>query len=387
MPIKQINSLNLAKALIEKPSVTPDDNGALDTLQEALESLGFICERKIFSDKNTADVDNLYARLGNTSPNICFAGHTDVVPPGDLKAWTSPPFEPEVRDGILYGRGAADMKAAIACFVGGVSDYLQVKGKPKGSISLLITGDEEDVAINGTRKMLQYLHEKGEILDACIVGEPTNPAELGDMIKIGRRGSVCFNLVVHGIQGHVAYPKLADNPIPRAIKLLHSLSTHKLDDGAEFFDPSNLEITSVDVGNAADNVIPASVRIMFNIRFNDKHQSATLIKWVTGLCDSLCETGDAKYELSTRVSGESFITQPGKLSNMVSEAVLEITGRKPELSTTGGTSDARFIKDYCPVVECGLINQTAHKVDECAKLKDIEDLTRIYSKVLERYFA
>ncbi len=385
--MKHINSLNLAKLLMEKPSITPDDCGALDCLQEALESLGFKCERKIFSEEGTADVDNLYARLGSEAPNICFAGHTDVVPPGNLKDWTSPPFEPEVRDGMLYGRGAVDMKASIACFVGAVSDYLQVNGRPKGSISFLITGDEEDVAINGTRKMLTYLEEKGEKLDACIVGEPTNPNELGDMIKIGRRGSVNFVLTVHGVQGHVAYPQLAFNPIPHAVNVLSEISAHNLDDGTEFFDPSNLEITSIDVGNKADNVIPASVRIMFNIRFNDKHQSKTLIKWIEGVCDSITETTAAKYELKHRVSGESFITQPGPLSDIVSEAVKEVTDKTPELSTTGGTSDARFIKDYCPVVECGLINQTAHKVNECAKVADIENLTKIYSKVLEKFFA
>lgn len=383
----KIDSLQLAKDLMACPSVTPKDNGALDVLQAALESLGFTCERKIFEEADTEAVDNLYARLGDAAPNICFAGHTDVVPPGDIDAWTSHPFKPEVRGEMLYGRGAVDMKAAIACFVGGVSNYLEKHGKANGSISLLITGDEEGIAINGTRKMLEYLESKGEKLDAAIVGEPTNPAELGDMIKIGRRGSITFNLTVHGTQGHVAYPHLADNPVPRAVHVLHELSNHQLDDGTEFFDPSNLEITSVDVGNLADNVIPASVRIQFNIRFNDQHSSKTLVKWVAGICDSICETGGGKYELTHRISGESFLTKPGPLSDMVSEAVKQVTGKTPKLSTTGGTSDARFIKDYCPVVECGLINQTAHKVDECAKVKDIEDLTLVYEGVLERFFA
>lgn len=378
-----VDLLELSKELIKCPSVTPKDEGALDVLQKHLESLGFLCQRMPFFEDGYDDVDNLYARFGDASPNICFAGHTDVVPPGDLDDWASPPFSPEVRDGILYGRGTVDMKCAIACFVAAAADYIK-KNQPNISISFLITGDEEAVAVNGTKKMLKALESKGEKIDYCVVGEPTNPEKLGEMIKIGRRGSVSFKLSVWGKQGHVAYPHLADNPITRMVKILNALDENVLDEGSEFFQPSNLEVTTIDVKNSTGNVIPAMAEASFNIRFNNKHISQSLIQWIDGICDSLCEE-DARYELNCRVSGEAFLTEPGELSDALSKAVEEVTGIKPELSTTGGTSDARFIKDYCPVVEFGLMNKTAHKVDECVAVDDIYKLRDVYLKFLESY--
>ncbi len=380
-----IDPLQLSKDLISCASVTPKDEGALDVVQNALEGLGFTCRRHIFEESGTEPVDNLYAQFGEHSPNFCFAGHTDVVPPGDVNEWKVNPFKPEVIDGILYGRGAVDMKCAIACFIAAVSEYLRHK-TPHGSISLLITGDEEAIAINGTRKLLKQLEKDSVKLDACIVGEPTNPSKLGEMIKIGRRGSVTFELKIWGKQGHVAYPHLADNPVSRINRILNELDSHDLDEGTEFFQPTNLEIVTIDVNNPTDNLIPQTAQAMFNIRFNDIHTSATLIRWIEGICNSLCETGDTKYELNHRVSGEAFLTQPGELSEIVSKAVKDVTGKEPELSTTGGTSDARFIKDYCPVVEFGMINETAHKIDECISTEDINDLTDVYKTILELYF-
>lgn len=378
-----IDPLQLSIKLIKCPSITPKDAGALDVLQKHLKSMGFSCQRMVFKEDGHEDVDNLYARLGNLSPNICFAGHTDVVPPGNVEDWTSHPFKPEIRAGILYGRGAVDMKCAIACFAAAASEY--IKSNPKVSISFLITGDEEAIAINGTKKVLKALQEKGEKIDACIVGEPTNPEKLGEMIKIGRRGSVSFDLTIWGKQGHVAYPHLADNPVRRMIKVLHALDTHDLDSGTEFFQPSNLEITTIDVNNPTGNLIPAMAKATFNIRFNDKHTSQTLIKWIEGICESLCEAGDAKFELKSHVSGEAFLTKPGELSKRLSDAVQSVTGLKPELSTTGGTSDARFIKEYSPVVEFGLMNKTAHKVDECVAVEDIYRLKDVYLRFLQSY--
>lgn len=398
-----LDPLELSKQLISCRSVTPHDDGVMAVLTNVLEPLGFKCEIVTFTEAGTEPVKNLYARYGDAGKNFCFAGHVDVVPSGDEKAWASNPFKPEVRGGMLYGRGAADMKCAVAAFVAGAANFIGRRAKGKGqreekplsplplahspfSISLLITGDEEAVSINGTKKMLAHLAAKGEKIDACIVGEPTNPDVLGGMVKIGRRGSVTFKVTMWGKQGHVAYPHLADNPIRRLNSILHQLSTHQLDEGNEFFQPSNLEIVSFDVNNPADNVIPAMAEARFNIRFNDEHTSATLIKWVEGICESCCEDSDSKYEIKTHISGESFITKPGALSDVVSNAVEKITGIKPELSTTGGTSDARFIKDYCPVVEFGLCNKTAHKVDECASVDEIYKLAEVYEKVLEGFF-
>ncbi|MDB2414369.1 succinyl-diaminopimelate desuccinylase [Rickettsiales bacterium] len=380
-----IDPIELSKDLISCPSVTPADEGALQVLQSALESMGFKCDRVTFSDDQAPSVDNLYARLGEDGPNLCFAGHTDVVPPGNLDDWQSNPFKPEIRDGVLYGRGVVDMKCAIACFAAAVSRYLE-NNKLKGSISFLITGDEEGDAINGTKKLLQHIENKGEKIDACIVGEPTSENQVGDTIKIGRRGSVTFDLLLIGKQGHVAYPHLADNPISRLTRILHELDSHELDSGTEYFQPSNLEIVGFEVDNKTDNVIPAVARAKFNIRFNDKHKSATLIKWVEGICESICEVGDASFELKYRVSGESFLTKPGELSSIVQSSVDKIAKIEGKLSTAGGTSDARFIKDFCPVVEIGLLNATAHKVDESAPVADIELLADIYADVIESYF-
>lgn len=374
-----INPITFAQELIRCPSVTPEEGGALDLLQTTLESLGFRVWRQVFEEEGTAPVDNLYARLGTAKPNLCFAGHTDVVPVGDESAWTYPPFAAEIRDGVLHGRGAEDMKAAIAAFVAAVSQVLEAQGEPNGSISLLITGDEEGPGINGTKKMLKWLAGEGEKLDACIVGEPTNPTYIGEMVKIGRRGSINATITVQGVQGHVAYPHLADNPIEPLVEILHRLQNHVLDEGTEFFPPSNLEITTVDVKNAAENVIPARATARVNIRFNDIHSGTKLQHWITS---TVLEVAGDKAVINFRVSGEAFLTKPGELSDTVVRAVEEITGNTPELSTTGGTSDARFIKDYCPVVEFGTTGKTPHKVNECVAVKDVEMLSDVYEHVI-----
>jgi succinyl-diaminopimelate desuccinylase len=384
--------LGLAQALIRRPSVTPKDDGALDVLQRALESLGFACHRLPFSETGTADIDNLYARLGTGAPHFCYAGHTDVVPVGDPKGWTVDPFGAEIIDGHLYGRGAADMKGGIACFVAAVAQFVNARGRDfGGSISLLITGDEETVAINGTRKMLDWLEARGEKLDHCIVGEPTNPLKLGDMMKIGRRGSLVGFLTVLGAQGHTAYPHLADNPIPYLVRMLSALIEKPLDDGSAHFQPSTLEIATVDVGNPATNIIPAKATATFNIRFNDRHSSESLIKQLTATFDRIAggprKDGTSRYQVAWQRNGESFFFPPGELSGLVSRAVKKVTGREPELSTTGGTSDARFIHRLCPVVEFGLVGQTMHKADERASLADLAQLTEIYRSVLEDYFT
>ena len=377
-----INALELAQALIRCASVTPKDSGALDVLQKALEGLGFRCERMKFEEAGADTVDNLYARLGTASPNFCFAGHTDVVPVGD--GWTVEPFKAEVIDGQLYGRGASDMKSAIAAFVEAASRFL-ADGKPAGSISLLITGDEEGDAVNGTRKMLGVLKARGETLDACVVGEPTNPLKLGDMIKIGRRGSLTAKLTVFGQAGHSAYPHLADNPIPRLLSMLTAITAEPLDKGSDHFQASTLAITTVDVGNAATNVIPGMARAGFNIRFNDLHSGKSLSDWLRATFNKIAKPD--MYELAIKVSGESFITPPGPLSTMVAEAVKAVIGVTPELSTTGGTSDARFIKDACPVCEFGMVGQTMHKADERCAVADIDNLSAIYLRVLQSYFG
>ena len=375
--------LTLAQALIRCPSVTPADGGTLDVLQRALQSLGFRCTRLTFSEPGTPDIDNLYARLGTAAPNFCFAGHTDVVPVGDTARWTVDPFGASVASGALFGRGASDMKGAIAAFVAAVARVKSTRGAPKGSVSLLITGDEEGPSINGTKKMLRALAERGEKLDACLVGEPTNPTKLGEMIKIGRRGSLSGWLKVIGVQGHTAYPQLADNPILRLLRLLRVLTETVLDDGTTHFQPSNVQVTTIDIGNSATNVIPGEARAAFNIRFNDRHTGKSLEAWLRREFDAI---GGA-YELSIQLSGEAFLTPPGPLSALIARAAETVTGLKPELSTTGGTSDARFIKDYCPVAEFGLVGQTMHKVDERVLLADLEALTRIYQGVLEGFFA
>ena len=377
-----LDAVELSQDLIRCPSVTPEDARALDVLRKALEGLGFACHDLVFSDEDTPDVRNLYARLGTEGPNFCFAGHTDVVPVGDAAAWTVDPFGGEIIDGVLYGRGASDMKSAVAAFASAAS-RLKSDGDFAGSVSLLITGDEEGPAINGTRKVLDWMAEQGETIDVCLVGEPTNPTKLGEMIKIGRRGSMSGWLTVNGAQGHTAYPHLADNPIPRLVQMLRHLTENELDQGNDHFQASTIAMTTIDVGNPATNIIPAQAKATFNIRFNDIHTCASLEKWLRDGFDAVSDN----YELKLHCSGESFLTPPGELSDLVSDAVRDHMGITPELSTTGGTSDARFIKNFCPVAEFGLVGQTMHKVDERVKVEDIETLTNIYTSVLKKYFA
>jgi succinyl-diaminopimelate desuccinylase len=370
----------LAQSLIRCPSVTPEDNGALEVVAVALTRLGFACHRLRFEEPGTAPVDNLYARFGDGEPNLAFAGHTDVVPPGDLDAWRIPPFAGEVQGGELYGRGAVDMKGAVACFIAATARFLE-EHRPAGSISLVITGDEEGPAINGTRKVLAWLKERGETLDACLVGEPTNPAHLGEMVKIGRRGSLTGHLTVSGVQGHAAYPERADNPIPKLLAMLQILSGEPLDGGSEHFQPSQLVITSVDVGNPASNVIPAAARATFNVRFSDRYTARTLeAKLRTRL-----DTVSADYRLETNAGAEPFLTTPGAFTDLLEALIERELGVLPELSTTGGTSDARFIKEVCPVVEFGLVGETIHQVNERVAIADLEALTRVYQALIESY--
>jgi succinyl-diaminopimelate desuccinylase len=384
-PRNPVDPIELTRALIRCPSVTPAEAGALDLLQKTLEGIGFRCWRLPFQAADSVAVDNLYARWGEgAGPAFAFAGHSDVVPVGDAAGWSSDPFAAEIRDGRLFGRGAADMKAAIACFVAAAERFLARRGEGfPGRIALLITGDEEGPSVNGTKPMLGWLKQQGERLDACLVGEPTNPEALGDTVKIGRRGSMSGWLTVHGVQGHSAYPHLADNPVHRLIRMLDSITREPLDGGTEHFQPSTLQVTSVDVGNPASNVIPASARAIFNIRFNDAHSSAGLTRWLN---EQFAGVG-GRYELKLHVSGESFLTPPGPLSEIISTAIEQAVGRRPELSTTGGTSDARFIKDHCPVAEFGMVGRSMHKVDEEVALADIERLAAIYERILDGFFA
>lgn len=376
-----LNPLPLAQALIRRPSVTPDDAGAMSVLEGALKELGFSCTRLSFgAEAGRPPIENLYAKLGTKGPNFCFAGHTDVVPVG--QGWTVEPFQGDVIDGSLYGRGAADMKGAIACFIAAVARLLK-QGTPQGAISLLITGDEEGRALDGTQAVLRFLAAQGEELDLCLVGEPTNPLQLGEMIKVGRRGSLNASLTVSGTQGHTAYPHLADNPLPRLVAMLAAITSEPLDQGSEHFQASTLALTSIDVGNPATNVIPAEGKARLNIRFNDLHRGADLDAWLREKCDSV----GGPYELDVEISGESFLTPPGQLSDLLVRAIESVTGRTPELSTTGGTSDARFIKNACPVAEFGLVGQSMHKADERVKVADLDSLTEIYLTVLRDYFG
>jgi succinyl-diaminopimelate desuccinylase len=374
----------LAAELIRRPSVTPKDEGALDIVARTLESLGFTCHRLTFEEPGTDPIANLYARKGSGSPNLCFAGHTDVVPVGAADAWSFEPFSAVLRGGVLCGRGAVDMKGAIAAFIAAAEAFL-AKRSPgfAGSISFLITGDEEGMAINGTKKVLQWLKERGEAIDACVVGEPTSETQLGDMIKIGRRGSMTGRLTVEGVQGHVAYPHLADNAAHRLVALLAGLTARPLDDGTEHFQKSGLQVTTIDIGNPATNVIPGVAKAVFNIRFNDLWTSDKLKAWVKEALDRV----DPAYKLVWEVSGESFLVSPGKVSDCLTGAIYEVTGLEPELSTTGGTSDARFIQAYCPVAEFGLVGRTMHKVDERVELADITRLVAIYGGFLDRFFG
>ena len=380
------DALDLAQALIRCPSVTPRDAGALGVLEAALKPLGFACHRLAFQSPGAERVENLYARLGNSGRNFCYAGHTDVVPPGDLKRWSVDPFAAAVKDGRLWGRGASDMKAAIACFVSALKGFLaDRKGEFNGSISLLITGDEEGPAVDGTVKVLEWLRARNEKLDVCIVGEPTNPATVGEMAKIGRRGAMSAYLTVHGVQGHTAYPQLADNPVHRLVRMLAALIDEPIDRGNAHFEPTTLQVATVDVGNPASNVIPGAAKATINIRFSSEHTSKSVEAWLRRRLDKAVGEG-GRYEMSVSVSGESFLTPPGPLSRLVCESVERVTGGQPQLSTTGGTSDARFIKHHCPVCEFGMTNATAHKFDEHCSLADMARLVKIYRAMLDRYF-
>ena len=381
-----IDPLYLSQALIKCPSVTPDGGGSLNVLQKILTEIGFKSQQVCFSAKGTPDVTNLYARYGDSQPNFCFAGHTDVVPVGDAEAWTVDPFGAEIMKGMLCGRGASDMKTAIACFTAATSRFIESQsGNINGSISFLITGDEEGPAINGTKKLLEWITEKGDVLDTCLVGEPTNPNELGEMLKIGRRGSLNGYLTVTGIQGHTAYPQLADNPTHLIVKMLDNIISNELDQGTDHFQASTIQVSTIDVENSATNVIPGKARATFNVRFNDLHQSTDIEHWIRERLDKVIKQSDSSYELLIRVSGEAFLSAPGELSTILTDAITKVTGRTPELSTSGGTSDARFIKDYCSVAEFGMVGATMHKIDECVKLEDLETLTEIYRITLANY--
>jgi succinyl-diaminopimelate desuccinylase len=387
-----LSALSIARDLVRCPSVTPADAGALGVLENILKTAGFEVHRVTFGEPGTADVENLYARIGNSAPHITFAGHTDVVPPGDESKWSHGAFAGEVRDGMLYGRGAVDMKGGIACSVAAVLDYLAAHGgKPRddgtGSISFLITGDEEDISVNGTIKLLQWVAARDETFDHCVLGEPSNLEVLGDCIKVGRRGSQSGTLYVDGVQGHVAYPQRASNPVPDIASLIVALSSEPLDHGSAQFQPSNLEFTSVDVGNTASNVIPGQARAKFNIRFNDHHTQETLRILV-----EMRMIKAAGNRIRARIVWEPsnsnvFVIKPGAFTDLAVAAIEEVTGRRPELSTSGGTSDARFIASYCPVIEFGLVGETMHQIDERAPVSDLEKLTRIYRGVLDRYFG
>ncbi|WP_426613162.1 succinyl-diaminopimelate desuccinylase [Bradyrhizobium sp. McL0616] len=386
------DALSIARDLIRCPSVTPADAGALGVLEKALTEAGFTCHRVTFSEPGIADVDNLYARIGTDGPHITFAGHTDVVPPGDESAWSVGAFSGEVKDGFLHGRGAVDMKGGIACSVAAVLEHLAANaGKPRtdghGSISFLITGDEEDVSVNGTIKLLKWAAERGEKFDHCVLGEPSNVETLGDTIKVGRRGSQSGTLYVDGVQGHVAYPHRAANPVPDISRLIVAISDEPLDHGSAQFQASNLEFTSVDVGNTANNVIPGQARAKFNIRYNDNHTQASLRELVETRLTKACGNRIRARIVWEPSNSNVFVTKPGPFTDLAVSAIEEVTGRKPELSTSGGTSDARFISSYCPVIEFGLVGQTMHQVDECVPVKDLEKLTQVYRGILARYFG
>jgi succinyl-diaminopimelate desuccinylase len=386
------DAVSIARDLIRCPSVTPADAGALSVLENLLTGAGFAVHRVTFSEPGIADIDNLYARIGSEAPHISFAGHTDVVPPGDETAWSHGAFSGDVKDGFLYGRGAVDMKGGIACSVAAVLQYLadhdgQPQADGKGSISFLITGDEEDVSVNGTVKLLQWAAARGEKFDHCVLGEPSNVETLGDCIKVGRRGSQSGTLFVDGVQGHVAYPHRAANPVPDISRLIVALSEEPLDHGSAQFQASNLEFTSVDVGNPASNVIPGQARARFNIRFNDNHTQETLRALLEERLAKACGNRIRARIVWEPSNSNVFVTKPGPFTDLAVAAIEEVTGRKPELSTSGGTSDARFISRYCPVIEFGLVGQTMHQIDERTPVSDLEKLTKIYRGVLDRYFG
>ena len=381
-----INELQLAKELIKFPTVTPIDAGIMKFLEKKLKTLGFKTKVLEFREKNSKPVKNLYAKLGNKGPNFCYAGHLDVVPAGNLKDWTVNPFKPSVKKGYLIGRGANDMKSSIAAFVSAVSNFVANKRDFNGSISLLITGDEEGVAINGTKKVVEYLKKKKEKIDFCLVGEPTNPNKLGEMMKIGRRGSMTGRLSIIGIQGHVAYPNRANNPSTALVQILKELKEIKFDNGTKDFQPTNLEITKINIDNFADNVIPGLANAKFNIRFNNKHSSNSIKKKINKIIKKISNKNKSKFKIDYRVSGEAFLTKPNNTTYMIQDIIKKITKIKPKLSTTGGTSDARFIRKIAPCLEFGLVGKTMHKVDEAVSLSDLKKLTLIYSTILKNYF-
>ena len=384
--MSNINELKLAKDLIRFPSITPKDAGAINFLSKQLRSLGFNCKILEFKDKKSKPIKNLYARLGKKAPNLCYAGHTDVVPPGNIKDWTIDPFKPSIRKNHLIGRGANDMKSSIACFVSAVNKFLQKKPKFNGSISFLITGDEEGLAINGTKKVVDYLKRIKEKIDFCIVGEPTNPNKLGEMIKIGRRGSLTGKIVVSGTQGHVAYPHLSNNPINALISICKKLKEKKLDKGNKNFQPSNLEFTAINVNNKAHNVIPSRANAQFNIRYNNFHTAVSLKKKINLIIKTISKKNKCNFKIEYIANGDSFLTKPERTIYMAREIIKKITKITPKFSTTGGTSDARFIRKISPCLEFGLVNKTMHKVDECVSLSDLKKLTSIYQNILLEYF-
>ena len=384
--MKTLNELKLAKELIKFPSITPIDAGVMKFLEKKLKKLGFKTKILEFKEKGFPSVKNLYARLGTKTPNLCYAGHLDVVPPGNIKDWTINPFRPSIKRGHLIGRGANDMKSSIAAFVAAVSIFMSKNGKFNGSISLLITGDEEGDAVNGTKKVVEYLKKKKEKINFCLVGEPTNPNVLGEMIKIGRRGSLTGKLTILGHQGHVAYPLRANNPSTIIVEILKKLKDTKFDKGTKDFQPSNLEVTKINIDNKADNVIPGLAEATFNVRFNNKHSSKSIIRKLNKIFKTVSKRHKSKFKIEYKVSGEAFLTKPNKTTFMVQNIIKKITKIRPKLSTTGGTSDLRFIKAICPGLEFGLVGKTMHKVDEAVSLKDLKKLTRIYFNILQSYF-
>ena len=384
--MSKINELQLAKELIKFPSVTPIDAGVMKFLEKKLRILGFKTKILEFKEKGFKPVKNLYARLGTKEPNLCYAGHLDVVPPGNLKDWTVNPFKPSIKKGHLIGRGANDMKSSIAAFVSAVSTFLLLNKKFNGSISLLITGDEEGDAVNGTKKVVEYLKKRKEKINFCLVGEPTNPNRLGEMIKIGRRGSLTGKLTIIGLQGHVAYPQRANNPSTIIVKTLKDLKEIKFDKGTKDFQPTNLEVTKININNSADNVIPATAEATFNIRFNDKYSSKSIKKKLNKIFNRISKKSKSKFQIDYRVSGEAFLTKPNKTTFMIQSIIKKVTKIKPKLSTTGGTSDLRFIREISPGLEFGLVGKTMHKVDEAVSIKDLKNLTKIYQYILKDYF-
>ena len=384
--MSKINELQLAKELIRFPSITPADAGIMKFLEKKLKKLGFKTKILEFKEKGFEPVKNLYARLGSKEPNFMFAGHVDIVPPGNIKDWTINPFRPSIKKGHLIGRGANDMKSSIAAFVSAISTFLSKNKKFNGSISLLITGDEEGDAVNGTKKVVKYLKKRKEKINFCLVGEPTNPNKLGEMIKIGRRGSLTGKLIIFGLQGHVAYPHRANNPSTTIVKILKELKDIKFDKGTKNFQPTNLEVTKININNNADNVIPATAEATFNIRFNNKHSSKSIKKRLNKIFKKISKKYKSKFKIDYRVSGEAFLTKPNKTTFMIQDVIKKITKIRPKLSTTGGTSDLRFIKAISPGLEFGLVGKTMHKVDEAVSLKDLKNLTRIYVNILKNYF-